>query len=194
MTLLALSRALSSPAAQPPARRSTATAFSVPLAAALLMLAALPARVAHAQVAAPAAPAMTAAAPATSAGAPMPTPADPALYRAFGERPGLVKLMDDFMVRLLADPRTAPHFKEVKQDKLKTQLVDQFCQVSGGPCAYKGADMKTAHGNLDIRKSDFHALVEVLQQSMDAQGIPFRAQNELLAKLAPMHREVITVR
>lgn len=189
MTLLAFSRALSSPAARPAARRSSATAFSVPLAAALLLLAAAPARVALAQTASMAAPA-----PAQTAGAPMPTPADPALYRAFGERPGLVKLMDDFMVRLLADPRTAPHFKEVKQDNLKMQLVDQFCHVSGGPCVYKGADMKTAHGNLDIRKSDFNALVEVLQQSMDAQGIAFRAQNELLAKLAPMHREVITVR
>ena len=59
---------------------------------------------------------------------------------------------------------------------------------------YKGADMKTAHAELDIKKSDFHALVEVLQRSMDARGIPFRQQNEMLALLAPMHRDVITVR
>ena len=38
-------------------------------------------------------------------------PADAQLYRTFGEKPGLVKLMDDFMVRLEADPRTAPHFQ-----------------------------------------------------------------------------------
>jgi hypothetical protein len=29
---------------------------------------------------------------------------------------------------------------------------------------------------------------------MDAQGIPFRAQNQLLAQLAPMHRDTITER
>jgi hemoglobin len=29
---------------------------------------------------------------------------------------------------------------------------------------------------------------------MDAQGIPFGAQNQLLAALAPMHRDVITVK
>ena len=116
------------------------------------------------------------------------------LYKTFGEKPGLVKLMDDFMVRLLADPRTGPHFKPSNQQRVKEQLVDQFCQVMGGPCVYKGADMKSAHANLEIRKSDFNALVEVLQLSMDAQGIPFRAQNQLLAQLAPMHRDTITER
>lgn len=115
-------------------------------------------------------------------------------FQAFGERPGLVRLMDDFMVRLLADPRTGPHFKEVNQKHVKEQLVDQVCQLLGGPCVYKGVDMKTAHANLEIRKSDFNALVEVLQQSMDAQGIAFREQNRLLALLAPMHRDTITLK
>ena len=128
------------------------------------------------------------AAPAT----PTPTLPTDALYKTFGEKPGLVKLMDDFMVRLLADPRTGPHFKPANQQRVKEQLVEQFCQVTGGPCVYKGADMKSAHANLEIKKSDFNALVEVLQLSMDAQGIPFRAQNQLLAQLAPMHRDTIT--
>lgn len=114
------------------------------------------------------------------------------LYKAFGEKPGLVALMDDFMVRLVDDPRTGPHFKPANQQRIKEQLVDQFCALSGGPCVYKGADMKSSHANLDITKSDFHALVEVLQVSMDSQGIAFRKQNEMLALLAPMHRDIIT--
>lgn len=121
-------------------------------------------------------------------------PPNDQLYRAFGEKAGLVALMDDFMVRLLADPRTGPHFKPANQQRVKEQLVDQLCVLAGGPCVYKGADMKSAHANLDIKKSDFNALVEVLQQSMDAKGIPFRTQNQMLALLAPMHRDTITVR
>jgi len=119
-------------------------------------------------------------------------PQNDQLYKAFGEKPGLVALMDDFMVRLLADPRTGPHFRPSNQQRVKEQLVEQLCALSGGPCVYKGADMKSAHANLDIKKSDFHALVEVLQQSMDAKGIPFRKQNEMLALLAPMNRDIIT--
>jgi hemoglobin len=119
-------------------------------------------------------------------------PPNAQLYKAFGEKPGLVALMDDFMVRLLADPRTGPHFRPSNQQRVKEQLVEQLCALSGGPCVYKGADMKSAHANLDIKKSDFHALVEVLQLSMDAKGIPFRKQNEMLALLAPMNRDIIT--
>ncbi|MBC7609315.1 MAG: group 1 truncated hemoglobin [Polaromonas sp.] len=119
-------------------------------------------------------------------------PKDEQLYKAFGEKAGLVSLMDDFMVRLLADPRTGPHFKPANQQRVKEQLVDQLCALGGGPCVYKGADMKSSHSNLDIKKSDFNALVEVLQASMDAKGIPFRKQNEMLALLAPMNRDIIT--
>lgn len=119
-------------------------------------------------------------------------PKDDQLYKAFGEKPGLVALMDDFMARLLADPRTEPHFKPANQQQVKEQLVEQFCVLAGGPCVYKGADMKTSHAELEITKTDFHALVEVLQLSMDARGIAFGRQNEMLALLAPMHRDIIT--
>ena len=117
-----------------------------------------------------------------------------ALYLALGQKPGLVAIMDDFMTRLLADPRMQPFFKDTNQANFKAQLVDQLCQVAGGPCQYKGADMKTAHTNFDINKTHFNALVEVLQLSMDTRGVPFNVQNQLLAKLAPMNRDIITVK
>jgi len=116
-----------------------------------------------------------------------------ALYQALGARPGLVTLMDDFMTRLLADPRTAPFFKEANQQHIKAQLVDQICEISGGPCKLKGPDMKKVHAGIDIDKAAFNALVEVLQRSMEAQGIAFSTQNQLLARLAPMHREIVNV-
>lgn len=116
---------------------------------------------------------------------------DDALYQQLGAQPGLVRLVDDFMVRLLADPRMNPFFKDVDQAHVKAELVTQFCEVSGGPCKRKGPDMKRAHAGMDIDKNNFNALVEVLQQAMDAQGIAFTVQNRLLAKLAPMHRDII---
>lgn len=132
--------------------------------------------------------------PASAHAAATPIATNSPLFDSFGGKAGLVKLMDGFMVGLLADPRTGPHFKPANQQRIKEQLVDQFCMVMGGPCVYKGADMKSSHEAMDITKGDFNALVEVLQRSMDAQGIPFGAQNQLLAKLAPMHRDVITVK
>jgi hemoglobin len=117
--------------------------------------------------------------------------ADDTLYQQLGAQPGLVKLMDDFLPRLIADKRTGPFFKDSNQAHVKEQLILQICEVSGGPCKRVGPDMKTAHANMDITKANFNALVEVLQLSMDAQGIAFGTQNRLLARLAPMHRDII---
>lgn len=115
------------------------------------------------------------------------------LFQALGGRAGLVVLMDDFMQRLLADPRMRPFFEEADQKNIKEKLVLQLCEVSGGPCKYDGKDMKKSHEGVDIDKSQFNALVEVLQDTLSARGVPFRAQNQLLARLAPMHRQIINV-
>ena len=120
------------------------------------------------------------------------TPPDDTLYKAFGEKPGLTQLTDDFVDRLFKDPRIGAMFKDTKPANLKEQLRDQFCELTGGPCKYEGDPMKAAHAELGIRKADFNALVEVLQVAMDARGIPFHTQNRLLALLAPMHRDIIT--
>lgn len=124
-----------------------------------------------------------------------PAPADPALRWAldeFGGREGLVVLMDDFMRRLLEDTRTREFFEFSDQERVKRQLVEQFCVILGGDCTYSGRSMAESHAGLGIRRGEFNALVECLQDAMDARGISFRAQNALLAKLAPMHREVVT--
>ncbi|MBV8620496.1 MAG: group 1 truncated hemoglobin [Curvibacter sp.] len=119
--------------------------------------------------------------------------ADPAaLYRSFGEKAGLALLMDDFVHRLAADPRISDKFKNTDLDHLKSQLTEQLCQVAGGPCHYQGPDMAAVHAEMGVGKGHFNALVEDLQKAMEARSIPFSAQNQMLARLAPMHRDIIT--
>lgn len=116
------------------------------------------------------------------------------LYQAFGERAGIRALMDDVVKQLVADPRIGAQFKETKLDHLSKQLTDQVCQLVGGPCVYDGPTMKETHGGMEVTRADFNALVDVVQQAMTVRGISFTRQNQLLALLAPMHRDVITVR
>jgi hemoglobin len=52
--------------------------------------------------------------------------------------------------------------------------------------------MKDAHAGMNLEAKDFNALAEDLQLSMDKEQVPFRAQNQLLAKLAPMERPIVT--
>jgi hemoglobin len=112
-------------------------------------------------------------------------------YIAFGEKPGLIKVVDDTMINLLADPHTKPFFEKADQVRIKEKLVEQFCAELEGPCTYTGQNMKRAHKGHEINQAHFFALVEALQKAMTKNNIPERAQNKLLAKLAPMHKEII---
>ncbi|KQQ81348.1 globin [Xanthomonas sp. Leaf131] len=136
--------------------------------------------------------AQTAPAPAPGA-VPDPAPRDASLrpvFDDFGGKAGLTALMDDFMDNLMADKRTRPFFENANRDHVKAQLVDQFCVILDGPCTYGGKDMAEAHRGMNIDRAQFNALVEDLQAAMNKHGIPFRSQNKLLSKLAPMYRQV----
>lgn len=145
--------------------------------------------------------AMTSGAAIAQSMAPQPSPASaypvapaPGLFDALGQQAGIRTLMDDFAQRLRADARIGNQFQDTNLAQLASQLTDQVCQLAGGPCVYKGPDMKEAHASMDVTRAHFNALVEVLQQSMDARGVPFSRQNQLLALLAPMHRDVVNAR
>ncbi|MGH7886432.1 MAG: group I truncated hemoglobin [Candidatus Binatia bacterium] len=119
---------------------------------------------------------------------------DTKTFQDFGGREGLVKLMDDFMNNLVADPRTKPFFDTPKKEFIKAMLVEQLCEIMNGGCKYSGRDMATAHANMKVNRASFNALVEDLQVSMDKFKIPFSSQNKLLAKLAPMYRAIETTK
>ena len=118
---------------------------------------------------------------------------DDSLYRELGAQTGVDALVDDFVPRLATDERMGEFFKHVDQRHLKAMLSQVFCIVAGGNCVYTGRSISEVHREMDITKGDFNALVEVLQASMDARHIPFATQNRLLAQLAPMHRDIVTV-
>lgn len=122
-------------------------------------------------------------------------PRDPALkpvFEQFGGKAGLVTLMNDFMDNLMADSRTEPYFAPTDREHIKKELVDQFCVILDGPCTYTGKDMASLHRGMGVDRAAFNALVEDLQVAMTKNKIPFRAQNKLIAKLAPMHNVIIT--
>ena len=112
-------------------------------------------------------------------------------WRAFGGRDGVGRVVDAFVGRNLADPRIGDIFKGQDLVRLRRVLGEQFCFLLGGGCEYTGRSMKDAHRDLGIQTADMGALVENLQWAMAREGVPFSAQNRLLAKLAPMKRDVV---
>lgn len=114
------------------------------------------------------------------------------LYEQFGGRPGIEALVEELLVRVLEDERIAAQFAEVDLVNLNDRLVEQICVEVGGPCEYTGRTMAESHEGLAITEAGFNALVEDLVDAMDARGIPRRAQNRLLARLAPMHPDIVS--
>ncbi|HUZ13760.1 MAG TPA: group 1 truncated hemoglobin [Caulobacteraceae bacterium] len=102
---------------------------------------------------------------------------DARVFAAFHGRAGVTRIADIFKAQDLV--------------RLKRTLAEQICYVLGGPCSYTGRDMRSVHAELGIQDADFNALVEDLQWAMRREGVAFAAQNQLLAKLAPMRRDVV---
>lgn len=122
-------------------------------------------------------------------------PRDPALkpvFEQFGGKPGITNIINDAMDNLLADPRTRAYFVNADRVHIKAELVDQICTILDGPCTYTGKTMASVHRNLAINHAVFNAFVEDVQSAMTKNKVPFRAQNKLLATLAPMNNVIIT--
>jgi hemoglobin len=113
------------------------------------------------------------------------------MWKAFHEKAGVDRVVDETVDRSLADPRISDIFKSHDMVRLRRTLKEQFCYILGGGCEYSGRDMKAVHKDMGLQNTDFNALVEHLQFAMDHEKIGFRDQNRFLAKLAPMQRQAV---
>lgn len=113
------------------------------------------------------------------------------MWKAFHEKAGTDRVVDELVDLSLADPRISDIFKSHDMVRLRRTLKEQFCYILNGGCDYSGRDMKSAHKDLGLQNTDFNALVEHLQTAMDHEKISFRDQNRFLAKLAPMQRQAV---
>lgn len=118
--------------------------------------------------------------------------ADKSLYDRLGGKPAITAVVEDFVGRVAADSRINGKFSNANIPRLKSQLVDQICQASGGPCTYGGRDMKSAHAGMGITGEDFDALVGDLVATLNKFKVGDREKNELLGALGPMKKDIVT--
>src|SRR5687767_2284621 len=120
--------------------------------------------------------------------------AEPSLYKRLGGREGIRGIVDDFVANLVADPRVNARFKDIKPadvERIKTNISDQVCEATGGPCSYLGKDMKTAHRNMRITEAEWNAGVEDLGKALDKRNVSAKDKNELIGLLAPMKTDIV---
>lgn len=131
-------------------------------------------------------------------------PAPPTLYErlavrdAFGipraGRDAIAIIVGDFVANVVADGRVNERFKglqPVAVEKFKSNLADQICEATGGPCGYYGRDMKAAHQGLRITEAEWNATVEDLVKALDKNKVGAQEKKELLGALGPMKADIV---
>ena len=113
------------------------------------------------------------------------------LFERLGGQPAITAVVDQFVTNVAADKRINAFFANSDIPALKSRLVEQVCQASGGPCTYTGKDMKTVHQGMGITDADFNALVEDLTAALDQFKVPEKEKSELLGLLAPMKSDIV---
>jgi len=115
------------------------------------------------------------------------------LYDRLGGKDAITAVVDDFVARCAGDARINGKFARTDIPRLKSELVDQVCAASGGPCEYSGRDMRTTHTGMGVTAGEFEALVGDLIATLDQFGVPEAEKGELLGALAPMRGEIVEV-
>lgn len=132
------------------------------------------------------------------------------LYDRLGGEKGIAAIVDDFVTRVLADPRVNWERKGVTQGgitlrrnksvtwdpnpenvaRLKKHFGQFISLATGGPTVYEGRDMREVHSSMHIRNPEFDATIGDMKATLDKLQIPTDEQKELLAILESTRPQV----
>jgi len=112
------------------------------------------------------------------------------LYQQLGELEGIANVVEDLLYLIVEDERINQQFKGMDVAQFHRNLTDQLCELSGGPCAYTGREMRELHSDMAITDTQFNALAENLILAMEKNDIPTGAQNRLIKQLVPLYPDI----
>lgn len=121
----------------------------------------------------------------------VPSSSEVTLYERIGGQSTIEKLVDEFIKNIANDEQVLPYFRKSDVTHFRKGFIAHFCEVVNGSCEYKGDNMVDIHTGMNINEADFNRTVELLIDAMEKVGISYRQQNEILARLAPLRKDII---
>lgn len=118
--------------------------------------------------------------------------AEVSIYEAIGGEPALVAVVDDFYVRVLADPQLAGFFAGVNMPKLKGRQVEFFAAALGGPDGYQGVGMRDVHAGRGISQADFDKVAFHLTGALAAAGVPAETIAAIASAILPLADDIVS--
>ena len=115
------------------------------------------------------------------------------LFERLGGTGAVTAVVEDFSGRCAKDARINSKFARTDIPRLRSMLIDQVSEATGGPAKYTGRDMKTAHVDMGVTSAEFNALVEDLVATLNKFGVGKREQDELLGILGPLKSDIVEI-
>ncbi len=127
----------------------------------------------------------------------MAIPNSTSLYERLGGVYSIATVMDDFIDRIMIDPRlnANPNVDEahhrVPPAGFKYLVTEMVCWATGGPQKYTGRSMKDSHQHLKITAPEWEAFLDDLQQTLDKFAVPQGEQAEIKAIVASTRADIV---
>ena len=119
------------------------------------------------------------------------------LYERLGGVYAIAAVVDDFIERIMVDPRLNANSKvdeahhRVSKAGFKYLVTEQVCWAAGGPQKYTGRAMRDSHEQLDITEGEWQAFMGDLKQTFDKFGVPEAERKELVAIVESTKRDIV---
>lgn len=124
----------------------------------------------------------------------------PTLYERLGGVYAIAAVVDDFIDRIMDDPRLNANPKvdeahhRVSRAGFKYLVTEQVCWAAGGPQKYTGRSMRGSHEHLDITESEWQSFLDDLQQTFDKFSVPTTERQELFAIVDSTKADIVLVK
>ncbi|MBO51810.1 MAG: group 1 truncated hemoglobin [Planctomycetaceae bacterium] len=121
----------------------------------------------------------------------------PSLYERLGGVFAIAAVVDDFIDRVMSDPRLNANPKvdeahhKVHPAGFKYLVTEQVCWATGGPQTYTGRSMAESHEHLDINEVEWQAFLEDFQATLDKFEVPATEQAELFAIVESTKSDIV---
>lgn len=121
----------------------------------------------------------------------------PTLYERLGGAHKIAALVDDFIERILVDPRLEanPRVKEanarLSKPGLKFLVTELTCWATGGPQTYTGRGMSESHRHLLVTADEWRFFMDDFQLSMETCKVRRPEQQELSAILEQSRTAIV---
>src|SRR5258708_5060093 len=121
----------------------------------------------------------------------------PALYDRLGGVYSIATVVDDFIDRIMVDPRLNgnPLVREgrhrVPPAGFKYLVTEMVCWATGGPQQYTGRSMADSQAQLKITNPEWEAFLDDFQQTLDKFAVPAEEQAELKAIVNSTRSDIV---